>query len=113
MVFSQVIVRLREQMNLQRDFEELNALFSWLSGRCIENLFPGASFSRRNIALKILECMQDANVWTLETCDPQYKFLIFTYLSDSFDENRVIAKILIRSTSFPLSFLVSKLRAES
>jgi hypothetical protein len=103
---TQIINRLSEKANVHQDSNEIPDLFSWLARRCFENLSPGASFSRRCIVLKILEIMHNANVWHLETCDSEEKYSIFTHLGDSFDENRIIAKTLVQSTTFPAGFLV-------
>ncbi|XKL67194.1 hypothetical protein PGB90_010614 [Kerria lacca] len=84
----------------------------WTVQRCFSGLFIGASFSRRHIALRILEILSDLNLWILKNYSAAEIHNILFFLTDSYEENqqlaiRLVLPVALRSNYFDSNDLKS------
>lgn len=80
----------------------------WFSKFCFNNLFPDATFSRRNFCLESLRliqtCLTPTNIIRLN--ESNNIFLLLNYLWDTYEPNKILAKdILIHKNQKPIKLV--------
>lgn len=75
--------------------DEYSIFCEWLVKFCIDNLFPGANYSRRSTALQILTSCNKLKLWPDSKKTPQEGDVLLACLTDSYEDNKTLAAQLL------------------
>ncbi|XP_073980675.1 thyroid adenoma-associated protein homolog isoform X3 [Rhodnius prolixus] len=74
---------------------DYNEFKIWLVNFAIENIFPGANFSRRGTSLNIIMLCHEFGYWNADVFTKHNVEVLLKCLLDPYEENKIIAKNLL------------------